>query len=246
MDSQNIEYMKKIVAFIVIPFLFCSCVFPNVHINIGSKNKVTVKCEGPVETRSLPVDGDFSQVEINGGFKVNLVNEFDSTGVVVTANNDVFDYLKAYTKDKGLNRVLVLEYPDTIMVDAEKCEITLVASYFDDIEINGAADLKYLSPARSGNSLNLELNGAGNIDIQNFAGPKVSVEMNGAAQIGVEDIYAQELEIELNGAGKISVSGEVTNASIEVNGAGVVDASSLSVANTPRVEKNGLAVVKLK
>ena len=238
--------MKKIVLFIVIPFLFCSCIFPNVHINIGPKNRVTVKCNGPVETRSLPVDGDFWQVEINGGFKVNLVNEFDSTGVVVTANNDVFDYLKAYTKEKGVNRVLVLEYPDSVMVEAEKCEITLVASYFDDIEINGAADLKYLSPAPSGNSLNLELNGAGNIDIQNFAGPKVSVELNGAAQIGLGDVSAQNLDIEMNGAGKISVSGEVTNASFEVNGAGIVDASSLSIANAPRVEKNGLAVVKLK
>jgi len=238
--------MKKIVLFIVIPFLFCSCIFPNVHINIGSKNRVTVKCDGPVETRSLPVDGDFWQVEINGGFKVNLVNQFDSTAVVVTANNDVFDYLKAYTKEKGVNRVLVLEYPDSVMVEAEKCEITLVASYFDDIEINGAADLKYLSPARSGNSLNLELNGAGDIDIQNFAGPKVSVKLNGAAQIGLGDISVQNLDIVMNGAGKISVSGEVTGASFVVNGAGIVDASSLSIANAPRVEKNGLAVVKLK
>ena len=235
--------MKKIIPFIVIPFLFCSCIFPGIHIDT---DKMAIRCTGPVETRLLPVEGDFWALEINGGFDINLVNVSDSTSVEVTANNEVFDYIEAFTKEEGGQKILVLQYKDHANVRAKECRITIVSTCFSSITVNGAADLDYPSPAFSGYPLDVEINGAGDIEISEYSGPKMSVTVNGAADIDLKDISALRLDVMINGAGDVNVSGEVNVATFDVNGVGDVNARNLTVKEATKVSRAGLATVRLK
>lgn len=226
--------MKKLfVSLLVLPIV-CSCI----NINFSSKS---IRCKGPVETRAIEVEGGFSKLEMNGGFDIVLVNA-DSCSVSVEANEDAFEWLVFDTKDDG---TLVLETKDHVTIMAEKCEITISAPVFTQINVNGAVDLEYDFAGSGNDALAIEVNGAGDMELSKFAGPSLDVTVNGAADLDLEDITAQSLSVTINGAGDVTVSGEVDDASFSVNGAGSIDASSLNVKNTPKVHKGGIADVKL-
>ena len=225
--------MKKLFTLIVLPLLIASCTF-------NFKDGKTIKCTGPVETRTMELAGDFRAVEINGGFDMKLVD--GPCAVDVTANNDAFDYLSVYTKDNG---TLVIETKDHVNIAAEECVFTVSSPKFNSINVNGAVDFDYTFTSESSEPLEIVVNGAGDMELNKFAGPSLDVQINGAADLDISDIKTQKLSIEINGAGDVVVTGEADDASFEVNGAGRINATGLVTKNSPKVSTSGLASVKL-
>ena len=228
--------MKKIFAtLMVLPLLLSSCI--NINFNGSGKR---IRCTGPVETRAFEVEGSFSAIELNGGFDVELVNA-DSCSVVVTANNDAFEWFEVFTKDNG---VLVVQTKDFVNLIAEECDVVITAPVFRSLEVNGAVDLEYTASV-SGEPLIVEVNGAGDMEMKNFSGPKLGITVNGAADMDIEQLSVKDLYISINGAGDVKLSGEADNADFSVNGAGSINASALALKNAPSVHKNGFADIKL-
>ena len=225
--------MKKFLALIVLPLLIASC-------TINFKDGKTVKCTGPVETRAMEIAGDFQAIEINGGFDMKMV--YGPCAVEVTANNDAFDYLSVFTRKDG---TIVIETKDHVNIAAEECVFTVSSPKINSIKVNGAVDLDYTFTSEYSEPLAIVVNGAGDMELNKFAGPSMTVEINGAADLDINDIKTQSLSIEINGAGDVAVSGETDDASFEVNGAGRINATGLVTKNKPRVSTSGLASVKL-
>lgn len=230
--------MKKIiVTLMVLPFV-CSCVFTGFN---GFGLGKVVKCKGPVESRAMEIEGEFSAIEMNGGFDVELVNA-DACAVDITANNDAFDWLQVYAREDG---VLVIETKDHVTLMAEKCDITVSAPAYKSINVNGAVDLEYTYDGDGSEPLSIVVNGAGDMDLKKFAGPSLDVSVNGAADLDIKELCTKTLNVYINGAGDLKVTGNADDASFTVNGAGSIDASGLNLKNEPTISKQGLADVTL-
>ncbi len=225
--------MKKLFILIVLPLLIASC---TININ-GAK---TVRCTGPVEERSIDLGADFQAIEVNGGFDMKLVDA--PCAVAVKANNDAFDYLDIYVREDG---TLVIETKDHVNIAAEECDFTVSSEKISKLLVNGAVDFEYTCSKEYTEPLDIEVNGAGDMELEKFIGPSLSVSINGAADLDIAELKSQSLTIAINGAADVNVAGETDDASFTVNGAGAIDATQLVTKNSPRVSTSGLASVKL-
>jgi hypothetical protein len=225
--------MKKLLILTVLPLLIASC---TININ-GAK---TVKCTGPVEERDIELSAPFQSIEINGGFDLKLVDA--PCAVAVKANNDAFDYLEIYVKEDG---TLVIETKDHVNIAAEECQFTVSSEMINKLVVNGAVDLDYTCSKEFSEPLDIEVNGAGDMELAKFIGPSLSVSINGAADLDISEISTKNLVISINGAADVDVSGEADDASFTVNGAGAIDATKLVTKNSPKVSTSGLASVQL-
>ncbi len=225
--------MKKLFILIVLPLLIASC---TININ-GAK---TVRCTGPVEERSIDLGADFQAIEVNGGFDMKLVDA--PCAVAVKANNDAFDYLEFKVREDG---TLVIETKDHVNIAAEECLFTVSSEMIKKLVVNGAVDLEYTCSKEYTEPLDIEVNGAGDMELEKFIGPSLSVSINGAADLDIAELKSQSLTIAINGAADVNVAGETDDASFTVNGAGAIDATQLVTKNSPRVSTSGLASVKL-
>ena len=225
--------MKKLISLIVLPLLIASC---TININGGK----TVRCTGPVEERDIELSADFQAVEINGGFDMKLVDS--PCAVTVKANNDAFDYLEFEVKEDG---TLVIGTKDHVNIAAEECLFTVSSEKINKMVVNGAVDFEYNCRREYTEPLDIVVNGAGDMELENFIGPALNVKINGAADLDIAELKTKSLSISINGAGDVNVSGETDDASFSVNGAGAINATKLVVKNSPRVSTSGLASVLL-
>lgn len=225
--------MKKLFILIALPLLAASC---TININ-GSR---TVRCTGPVEERNIDLTADFNAIEVNGGFDMKLVDA--PCAVNVKANNDAFDYLEVYVKEDG---TLVIETKDHVTIAAEECLFTISTEKIGKLVVNGAVDFEYTCSKEFTEPLDIEVNGAGDMELEKFIGPALSVSINGAADLDISELSTKSLEISINGAADVEVAGEADDASFIVNGAGAINATKLVTKNSPKVSTSGLASVKL-
>ncbi|MBP5636689.1 MAG: DUF2807 domain-containing protein [Bacteroidales bacterium] len=225
--------MKKLFILIVLPLLIASC---TININ-GAK---TVRCTGPVEERDIELSAPFQSIEINGGFDLKLVDA--PCAVAVKANNDAFDYLEIKVNEDG---ILVIETKDHVNIAAEECLFTVSSEMIKKLVVNGAVDLDYTCSKKFTEPLDIEVNGAGDMELEKFIGPALSVSINGAADLDISELSTKNLEIAINGAADVEVAGEADDASFTVNGAGAINATKLVTKNSPKVSTSGLASVKL-
>jgi hypothetical protein len=72
------------------------------------------------------------------------------------------------------------------------------------------------------------------------------LELNGAGDVTVNNLTGEDWSVDLNGTGRITVSGEVTGQTVEINGAGSYDAAGLkSQEATVKHSGAGTAVVQV-
>lgn len=193
-----------------------------------------------MEERSIDLGADFQAIEVNGGFDMKLVDA--PCAVAVKANNDAFDYLEFKVREDG---TLVIGTKDQVNIAAEECLLTVSSENIGKLVINGALDLEYTCSREFTEPLDIEVNGAGDMELEKFIGPALSVSINGAADLDISELSTKSLVVSINGAGDVDVAGEADDASFSVNGAGAIDATKLVTKNSPRVSTSGLASVKL-
>ena len=95
-----------------------------------------------------------------------------------------------------------------------------------NIELEGAGDISV--NGLTAESLNLEISGAGKCDLSNVTTTgDIEIEVNGAADVNA-NVFCQNLDIELNGAGSAMLSGQCKGTfTCDQNGASKVDTSNL-------------------
>lgn len=224
--------MKKLVFAIVTLVLATSCF--SVHMN-GSG----IKCKGPIVEKSLELK-DFTGIVVNGSGDIDLTQS-DTFSVVVTANEEVFDYID-YRIEDG---VLVLGTKDNKMLRAEKYEIAISLPMLELITVNGAADVNMKGAYASDKDLTVQVNGAGDLNFNGIKVPSLYFGGNGASDIKASGLDVQSLTVSVNGAGDAVLSGKAVTAHFSVNGAGDIDASELE-CETYTTHKAGIASIKVK
>lgn len=192
-----------------------------ININFSSKGK-SIRCKGPVTEKSMDLK-DFSSIVVNGSSDMKLC-QGDAFSVVVTANEEVFQYLDYRVEDGKL----ILSTKDNVQIRAEKHELTVTLPCLESLQVNGAADVEIPDGYVSGKDLTIVVNGAGDFDFESVAVPSISFTLNGAGDIDAKGLDVEKVAVTVNGAGDIVLAGRATEAVISVHGAGDVDARSLA------------------
>lgn len=214
-----------------------SCVL-NFNPGMFGKGK-TIKCKGPVVTRSFAFDG-FEKIVVNGSSDMEI-SQADVFRIDVIANEEVFDYLDY----KVENNTLVIDTKDHVNIKAEEYDIVLALPCLTSLEVNGAADVDMKQAYVSDKEMVITVNGAGDFDFNGITVPEFSIELNGAGDIEADGLDVGTLSIQVNGAGDVDLSGKAGSAIFSVSGAGDIDASKLDCADV-QTHKSGIASIKLK
>lgn len=222
--------MKKTLVFVGLAIMLNSCIF------VGT-NGGFVRCDGEVKTDTLDLK-DFNAIVVNGSSDMTIY-QGESYSVVVTANEDVFQYLD-YRVEDG---VLHLETKDNVQIRAERNDLAITLPRLEMLKINGAADTDIVGPYVSGKPLEIEVNGAGDFDFESIAVPSLKITLNGAGDIEAKNLDVESLSVTVNGAGDVVLGGRASEADISVHGAGDVDATALA-CDKWETHKAGLASIK--
>ena len=151
------------------------------------------------ESRKFEV-GDFSEISIEGAFKVYLVQGDQCVVTVKTTNKDIFDDIK-------------------IKRNQNEVDIKLDQSLFSFSRVSLYITFKTLEKLRIEGGVNMKTNGF--LDLNNFA-----VNIEGGANI---DLYLKADKVKIYGEGGFlfELKGVANALDITINGAGHVDAAEL-------------------
>ena len=136
----------------------------------------------------------------------------------------------------------VLEHMECVVVDDECLRLGLIPPYrqpesvafvidiyapvIDRFTLNGGKCIR-LGTIERNIPLIVKLNGSGAILCDRLVAPDVVTELNGAGHIDLKDIQVHSIQAEINGVGNIVLSGQAQETSLQVNGEGNIDTTSL-------------------
>ena len=227
--------MKRIF-YIAAVALLCSSCF---HVNKNYNGGIFIKGSGPIVSKTFDFK-DFDTIDINGGADVTFTQAEDYNVTVRTQESvlDSLDYRMEGTK-------LILEVKDRKSIQADVFEISITAPELNKVTVSGASDLD-IKGLRIDGDLEVQVNGAGDLDFDQIVCDNFSVQVNGAADAKLSSIDIRKLlKIEVNGAGDVDITGSAQDVTLEVNGAGDIDATGLKVAGEVKQHKAGIASIKL-
>jgi hypothetical protein len=171
--------------------------------------------ESQIETRDLQVQ-DFDSIDFRGTAEIQITIG-PAASVQITGSSRV---LKAVKTDV---------HGDTLDIEVSKGRY-----WFSD---TGKLKIVVTAPTLK----SLESNGAGEIDINGFAGGEHKLRLAGAHNVKATGSL-ESLRIELEGAGNVDFGGvPTTDAKIEVSGAGNVE---VNVSQSLRGEVNGVGAIR--
>ena len=153
-----------------------------------------IEGSGDLETRSFDLDG-FDAIDLNGSLDVRVTFGSD-TSVEVTIDDNLFDNLVLEVRGS----TLVVDWDEQCKTH-RKSRIDLVLPRLEEIELSGA----------------------GNVDIEDFRGDRFEFTLNGAGDLDMSG-EVDELEISISGAGDVDTRElDARSAKVRISGAGDAD-----------------------
>ena len=228
--------MKRIF-YIAAMALLCSSCF---HVNTNYSGDINpIKGTGPVISKTFDFK-DFDTIEINGGADVTF-NQSSIYEVTVRTQESIFDWLDYKVEGSKL----VLQVKDKRNVRAEVFDIVIQAPELNKVMVNGASDFDIRGLLIDGD-LDVQVNGAGDLDFDQIACESLSVQVNGAGDAKLSSLNIRKtLKVEVNGAGDVDITGRTQDVSLDVNGVGDIDATGLKVDGEVKQHKAGIATIRL-
>lgn len=228
--------MKRIF-YIAAMALLCSSCF---HVNTNYTGDINpIKGTGPVISKTFDFK-DFDTIEINGGADVTF-NQSSIYEVTVRTQESIFDWLDYKVEGSKL----VLQVKDKRSVRAEVFDIVIQAPELNKVVVNGASDFD-IRGLRIDGDLDVQVNGAGDLDFDQIACESLSVQVNGAGDAKLSSLNIRKtLKVEVNGAGDVDITGRAQDVSLDVNGVGDIDATGLKVDGEVKQHKAGIATIRL-
>jgi hypothetical protein len=171
--------------------LLSSCSFRCEH---GSGHQVS-------ETRKL---GNFTKIDISGGFKV-ILKQDSSLAITVSADDNLIKYIKTTVDDNKLR----ISTGDRNLCNSGEMAITIGVRNIEQIKASGAIDLS----------------SDGKINAKDF-----QFKLLGATKVNM-DIDAANLNTEGSGATEINLKGQASSHNIDLSGGSKIYALDFVVGN---------------
>ena len=202
----------------------------------------SISGSGPIISKSKNV-GQFTEITLEIPAKITLVIA-DSAGCGITAQQNIIDNIEFKLNGDKLR----ITSKHNFRTD-KAVEITLATSTLEQIKINGSGDIIVLNPIK-GSSLDLAINGSGNISVNAFMDEIVSkingsgdiiiggkaathrIDLNGSGNLKGYELIVEKCEVNIKGSGNAEL-----NASSSLD-AELIGSGNVSYKGSPAIKSN--------
>lgn len=200
-------------------FAFAACNASNAKEGLDAKNGKSISYDGRKVTKKLKSLPYFNKVVLDGALDVEF-SQASRGGVAIKGRKSIVDNVKVKVKNQTL--YLSLDEKDWFRVDhSEKADIYVSSPDLISVVMRGAGDFEAKNLLDT-DTLNVELNGAGNIDFDRIVCDEAYLVVKGAGNLEVDKLTANRTKIAMLGVG---------NADVEFKNAGHVDCLLSGVGN---------------
>lgn len=179
-------------------------------------NVSVIRGSGDITSESRDVE-PFNEIRLEGAGQL-VITQGDTQSLEISAEDNIMEELTS----EIVGDTLILGYRD------QSWRRTVIPTEVIRYEVNVT------------NLVNITLNGAGEVTMEDLETDSLEIAINGAGRIEINELTGVEnLEVNITGAGTIALAGEADNQSITIDGAGNYRAGDLHAATT-EIEINGL------
>ena len=246
MTMKRIFSIMMALAFV---FAFAACNASNAKEGLDAKNGKSISYDGCKVTKQLKSLPYFNKIVLDGALDVEF-SQASRGGVAIKGRKSIVDNVKAKVKNQTL--YLSLDEKDWFRVDrSEKADIYVSSPDLISVVMRGAGDFETKNLLDT-DTLNVELNGAGNIDFDRIVCDEAYLVVKGAGNLEVDKLTANRTKIAmlgvgnadvefknaghvdclLSGVGNIDLEGTVKSLSKNVRGTGNIDTTELMVRSS--------------
>lgn len=176
----------------------------------GNGDSETVRGSGNVATEEREVS-DFTSVSLQGLGKL-VIDQTGSESLSVTADDNFLPYIE--TEVRGRELIITVQN-NTTLTDITDLTFHLTVKAIDNLELTGAGDIEVLH--LDNEAWNVNLSGAGNITISGQVDTQTIV-ISGAGGYNAEALSSQNASVEHSGVGMAVVQ---VSESLDVNISGL-------------------------
>ena len=200
-------------------FAFAACNASNAKEGLDAKNGKSISYDGRKVTKKLKSLPYFNKIVLDGALDVEF-SQASRGGVAIKGRKSIVENVKVKVKNQTL--YLSLDEKDWFRVDrSEKADIYVSSPDLISVVMRGAGDFEAKNLLDT-DTLNVELNGAGNIDFDRIVCDEAYLVVKGAGNLEVDKLTANRTKIAMLGVG---------NADVEFKNAGHVDCLLSGVGN---------------
>lgn len=159
-----------------------------------------------------------------------------SEGVVTISRGDFA--VSASAEDNVLPTVSVERHADTLVLGRDvdlidgirpsaPIEYRVAMPELDRLAVSGSGSVAVRGMTTSAAVLQLEIAGAGTIDLAEVRALALAIEVSGAGQLSATGVEADEIGVEVSGSGRVSLAGSADSLQVAVSAASLLRASQL-------------------
>jgi len=200
-----------------------SCYFP--HDYVRGVGQLT-----SIERDSRGING----VEINDMIDVVLVKS-DSAKILVEAQENIIELVSTEVS----NGICTVEFMHGYNVRPTlPVTVYIYTNEVNYIQIDGSGDLTTNGVFDTIISLEIDINGSGNVGFQWLEADNITLEIDGSGDLNLEG-KGQSLSATIDGSGNMHLETELANSSFRINGSGDIFTSGWSASNILHIDGSG-------
>ena len=199
--------MKKWIALVLAASVLAGC---GDIVNFSAGNQIVGSGKVATDTRKVAA---FKSVDLDGAMDVDI-KIGPQSGIKIEGDDNILPHVRAIVNDGTLHLDTDAGYSTNHPLNISFSTPTLEAG-----SLNGSGNMTM--HGCTGKSLNVEINGSGNL-IADGAADTLSASLMGSGNLYLSDLKAGVAKVEINGSGnaKVNVSGTLT---ASVTGSGDID-----------------------
>lgn len=180
-------------------------------------------------------DLSFSSICLYGGYEVEYSE--GPSNVTVSAPKRLIGKVDV----KSDSDVLEIRANDDNEKNWKHVKIVVTSPQLKALSVNGAVNFE-AKEINSDDTFEMDIKGAGNIEIDSIKAQKIKIEAKGACNAELENVYCQELCLDMRGTSNVEISGEAKQCTIDIKGMGCVDISKFKCPDR-KIDQRGLSTV---
>jgi hypothetical protein len=219
--------MKKLkIAMVVLPVILATFLVSSCGVILVPENGV--KEPGETETRQYNFS-EFTRVDIGNAFEYEI-QQADTYGISITANNNVFDDIKI--TQEGQTLIIGMEIPGApwaIIKIYPRLKVVITMPQLDGLDSSGDTH-GIVTSFSSTENMDVIVSGASSVELVKISTGGVAIDASGSSK-ATGDIDTKNMQLEVSGASTVQLEGSTDSMTANVSGSSNLKLADLEVGN---------------